>query len=62
MKITYDLERKYYLACKVCLEKSKEEMTEEQKKFVIGCPYRCIDNEYCSTIERIEKEILLNEK
>ena len=48
------MNKKYGMACKVCEEKAKEEMTEKQRYYYIGCPYRCIDNEYCPTIEKIE--------
>ena len=56
MKITEENEKKYGMACKVCQEKAKEEMTEKQRYYYIGCPYRCIDNEYCPTIEKLEKQ------
>ena len=54
MKITDENELKYGMACKVCQLKAKEEIKPTKRKYYIGCPFRCIDNEYCSTIEEIE--------
>lgn len=56
MKITEENEKKYGMACKVCEEKAREEMTEREKYYYKGCPFRHIDNEYCSTIEQLEKQ------
>lgn len=56
MKITEESEKKYGMACKVCQMQAKEDMTEKQRYYYIGCPFRCIDNEYCPTIEEIEKQ------
>lgn len=44
MKITEENEKKYGMACKVCQEKAREEMTEKQRYYYIGCPFRHIDN------------------
>jgi hypothetical protein len=56
MKITKESEKKYGMACKVCQLKCKEEIEPSKRHYYIGCPFRCIDNEYCPTIEELEKQ------
>lgn len=64
MKVTTENELKYGMACRVCQEKAREDISPNKRKYYIGCPFRHIDNEYCPTIEAIDEEerISINKK